>query len=665
MKADNRRSLLRGFLALLVLSATVAAIVLLQIAERRRADDEVAQLTAARTKQLRELVASHLSTLELRAQNAGANPRLVAALSANVNRETLRDLFSTESWWQTFREAFSGTYLAPPGGGITFIAGRTPELLPADALVARVRSSRWVASALVPGEGRVNAVVAVPVIMPNPDNTPVLLFTQPFEGVALGQIAERTGEAVLLSDGTAPLAGAGPAAQTAVLKATSAVGAPRSGDIPDGSAVAAAEVAPGLWLLGHVSTRLATDRATAAFLAIRIAVGVVGGVLFILLLWSARRSPRYDRERDRDRDRDRDRSRDRMPEITPAPAVTAPAAAAPIAASVTDGGSGSRYMLLQRLGGGGMAEVHLAVSVGERGFRRPCVVKRLRPELTDNPLAVAQFTDEATLASSLVHANIVPIFDFAKVGDQYFLVEEYILGRDLGRVVRRAAEMGKRLTAQMVAYVGVEALKALDYAHNKRDHDGMPLRIVHRDVSPENIMITLRGEVQLLDFGVLKSDASRSRRQGTEVGELKGNLNFMAPEQARGQEVDGRADLFALGLVLYFAITGEPLYGQDTGYDLLLKAASGPGPAELAKLSSLPSPFPSVLYRVLSGRPEARFPDAFSFAEALAPAVGDAGLSLGSLVTEIYGEELAQEQQQLSASSAGRMPGGGALGGKR
>jgi eukaryotic-like serine/threonine-protein kinase len=653
MKADNRRSLLRGFVALLVLAATVSAIVMLQVAERRRADEEVTQLTAARTKQLRELVAGHLSTLELRAQNAGANPRLVAALSANVNRETLQDLFSTESWWQTFREAFSGTYLAPPGGGITFIAGRNPELLPADALVARVRSSRWVASALVPGQGRVNAVVAVPVIMPNPDNTPVLLFTQPFEGVALGQIAERTGEAVLLSDGTAPLAGAGPAPQTAVLKAASAVGAPRTGDIPDGSAVAAAEVAPGLWLLGHVGTRAATDRATAAFLAIRIAVGVVGGVLFILLLWSARRSPRDERERDRDRALDN----------TPAPVPAA--APAPVPAPVTDSGSGSRYMLLQRLGGGGMAEVHLAVAVGERGFRRPCVVKRLRPELTDNPAAVAQFTDEATLASSLVHANIVPIFDFAKVGDQYFLVEEYILGRDLGRVVRRAAEMGRALTAQMVAYVGVEALKALDYAHNKRDHDGVPLRIVHRDVSPENIMITLRGEVQLLDFGVLKSDASRSRRQGTEVGELKGNLNFMAPEQARGQEVDGRADLFALGLVLYFAITGEPLYGQDTGYDLLLKAASGPGPAELAKLSSLPSPFPSVLYRVLSGRPEARFPDAFSFAEALAPAVGDAGLSLGSLVTELYEEELAQEQQQLSASSAGRLTGSGALGGKR
>jgi serine/threonine protein kinase len=125
----------------------------------------------------------------------------------------------------------------------------------------------------------------------------------------------------------------------------------------------------------------------------------------------------------------------------------------------------------------------------------------------------------------------------------------------------------------VVQHIGVEALKALDYAHSKRDHDGLPLKLVHRDVSPENIMVTQRGEVQLLDFGVLKSD---DRRRGTDPGQLQGNLAFMAPEQARGQDVDARADLFALGLVLYFALTAEPLYGTDTGYDLLLKAASGP-----------------------------------------------------------------------------------------
>ena len=171
----------------------------------------------------------------------------------------------------------------------------------------------------------------------------------------------------------------------------------------------------------------------------------------------------------------------------------------------------------------------------------------------------------------------------------------------------------------MVAHIGVEALKALDYAHSKRDHDGLPLSIVHRDVSPENIMVTLRGEVQLLDFGVLKSDDAPARHRPRRAA--RATWRSWRPSRRAAWTSTARADLFALGLVLYFALTGEPLYGNDTGYDLLVKAASGPGPAELAKLSALPAPFPAVLYRALSARPEARFPDAFSFAEALSPTV--------------------------------------------
>ncbi|HEY0708966.1 MAG TPA: serine/threonine-protein kinase, partial [Polyangia bacterium] len=325
---------------------------------------------------------------------------------------------------------------------------------------------------------------------------------------------------------------------------------------------------------------------------------------------------------------------------------------APIAATVTEASSGSRYTLLQKIGGGGMAEVHLAVSVGERGFRRPCVIKRLRPELSENPAAVAQFTDEATLASSLVHANIVPIFDFARVGSQYFLVEEYIVGRDLGRVSRRARAVGTPMAPELVGYVAVETLKALDYAHSKRDHDGLPLGIVHRDISPENLMVTVRGEVQLLDFGVIKIDEARKRR--TDIGELKGNLSYIAPEQARSLAVDGRADLFSLGMVIYFCLTGEHLYGIDAGSDLLVKAAAGPGPEEMAKIARLPAPFNRVLPRALAPRPEARFPTAVAFAEAFGPSPVDAPARLGSLVAKLFGDELADEQTNLSLGVGGR-----------
>ena len=527
------RPLARGVAAVVVLGATVVAINLVHVAERERAAAESAALSTARAKQLRELVSGHLATLELRAQNAGTNPRLVAALGGNVSQETLRDLFSTESWWQPFRESFASTYLAAPGGQVTFIAGGSEVSLPADALVARVRASRWVASALVAADGRVHAVVAVPVLMPNPAHTPVLLLTQPFESQVLGQIAERTGEAVVLSDGKSALVGAGPSAQTALLRQAIGRDAPGAGSLPanananananahEGTAVATSEVAPGLWLLGHVNTETAVTRATALFTVLRVGVGVIGGALFLLLLWSARRPPRAERE----------------------------LAVAPIPATQTEVSSGSRYVLLQRLGGGGMAEVHLAVAVGERGFRRPCVVKRLRPELTDNPRAVAQFTDEATLASSLVHANIVPIFDFAKVGDQYLLVEEYIVGRDLGKLVRKSKPLGKRLGAPVVQHIGIEALKALDYAHSKRDHDGLALKLVHRDVSPENIMVTQRGEVQLLDFGVLKSDDRRRRHRPRPAAGQPGVHGARAGARA-GRRRPGRSVRPGAGAVL-------------------------------------------------------------------------------------------------------------------
>jgi hypothetical protein len=625
----RRQPMGRAVAATIVLAGTAAAVFGLQLLERQRAAEETAALIVSRAQQLRDLAAAHLATLELRGQSAGANPILAAALGGNVDETTLRDLFATESWWHPFRESFPATYVARTGDSPGRITGGADLPVNAEALVSRARASRSVASALLESTGRVLAVIAVPVPVAGAALTPVLLLTQPFEGSALGPLAERTGEAVMLSNGRRALVGAGPAEESAAIKR--AIEGQRDGkvltSVDEGVAIASSEVAPGLWLAGHVQTRTAVGRATAPYIAAQLAVGAVGAILFVVLLWSMGRSGAAGA-------------------LAPSSDARSLVVGPPLAP-----GADSRYVLLQRLGGGGMAEVHLALAVGERGFRRPCVVKRLRPELASSAAAVAQFTDEATLASSLVHANIVPIFDFTRVGDQYLLVEEYIVGRDLGRLTRKLSALGRRLSPEMVAYIGVEALKALDYSHGKRDHDGMAMGIVHRDVSPENIMITLRGEVQLLDFGVLKVEGGR--RPGTEVGELKGSLAFMAPEQARGLEVDGRADLFALGLVLYYCLTGEPLYGAETGYDLLLKAASGPGPIELAKLAALPQPFPGALYRVLSARPEGRYLSAFAFAEVLVPSVQGGALRMAELMTEVFGEELGAEQQQLAASSFG------------
>jgi eukaryotic-like serine/threonine-protein kinase len=308
-----------------------------------------------------------------------------------------------------------------------------------------------------------------------------------------------------------------------------------------------------------------------------------------------------------------------------------------------------RYVLLERIGEGGMAEVFTSVSFGSNGFRRFFVVKRLRPEMSSNPLAVAHFIDEANLASTLVHPNIVPVFDFGEVEGTYYLAQEYIVGRDLGRLRRRMAERGDRpFSMSAMLYLAHELLGALEYAHDKRDDDGSPLHIVHRDVTPENVLVSERGEVKLLDFGIVKS--AQGRLAQTEIGHVKGNVDFMAPEQARGKPVDRRADLFSVGLVLYFAAAAEPLYRGETLYDRLQRAATGPGTDELARLDALPHPLPEILHRALAVAPEARFQSAAEFRAVLVDLIEGGDAELAATVRRNFERDLHLEQERLTSA---------------
>ncbi len=274
-----------------------------------------------------------------------------------------------------------------------------------------------------------------------------------------------------------------------------------------------------------------------------------------------------------------------------------------------------RYRLLDLLGEGGMAQVFTAVTFGAEGFRRAFVVKRLRAELSRDPAVVAQFIDEANLGSTLVHSNIIPVFDFGKVSDEYFLAQEYILGRDLGRLTKRALERHQRaLQPPLVLYVASETLQALEYAHGKLGEGGRPVGLVHRDVSPSNILVSARGEVKLFDFGIVKAEGRVTK---TQHGVVKGNVSFMSPEQARGLAVDGRADLFSLGLVMFYCLTGEILYRGETTYELLVKAATGPGPEELARIAALPAPCAAIVGKALEIDPARRYQNAAEFAAAI------------------------------------------------
>jgi hypothetical protein len=309
----------------------------------------------------------------------------------------------------------------------------------------------------------------------------------------------------------------------------------------------------------------------------------------------------------------------------------------------------SRYEVVAPLGEGGMARVAVAVVRGAEGFRRTFVVKRLRPELAGNPEVVSQFIDEARLGASLVHSNIIPVFDFGRDSEGYYLAQEYILGRDVDALITASQEKRSRpLEPSIVQYIAQEGLKALGYAHTRTNDAGKAMGLVHRDVSPNNLMVSARGEVKLLDFGIVKSD-DRSTR--TQAGVVKGNLFFMSPEQARALPVDPRSDLFSMGMVLVSALTGEPLYSGNNVYDLMNRAAAGPTEADRERVRRECGSLAEVVLRALSVDPEQRFPNAEAFGSALAAAgtAASAG-ELQGLIDSLFGAEFAAERQKFAVT---------------
>lgn len=332
------------------------------------------------------------------------------------------------------------------------------------------------------------------------------------------------------------------------------------------------------------------------------------------------------------------------------PGAGAPAPAEPtFGATVTT--QASRYEEVMPLGEGGMARVSIAMIRGAEGFRRYFVVKRLKGEMAGYAETVNQFIDEARLTASLVHSNIIPVFDFGRDAQGYFLASEYILGRSVDKLVERSLQLhGRGLPPTQVRFLGLEALKALAYAHAKTDEAGKPLALVHRDVSPANLLVSAQGEVKLLDFGIVKSDA---RTNKTQAGVVKGNLFYMSPEQATAQVVDPRADLYSLGLVLFTAATGKTLYQGENAYDLLTLAAKGPTPDDLAKIRALPEGLGPVVERAVQPNRELRYASAEEFSQALASSgVAASAAELQATVQALVGDELTQETQRLQKGAA-------------
>jgi serine/threonine-protein kinase len=308
------------------------------------------------------------------------------------------------------------------------------------------------------------------------------------------------------------------------------------------------------------------------------------------------------------------------------------------------------YQLLAKLGTGGQADVYLALSQGPLSLRRLVVVKRLRSAFEFHEEYITMFLDEARLAARLAHPNVVHTYEVGRAGDSYFIAMEYLDGQPLEQVMR-APQAGKTFSHRMWAAVAIEALAGLHYAHELSDYDGAPLGIVHRDVSPHNIFLTYSGEVKLVDFGVAKAALNTVR---TETGVLKGKVTYMAPEQARGKVTDRRSDLFAMGIILWEAITEKRLFVGDALQILhRLLNDDTPFPPPSAIRPSVNPALDAIVAKALARDPDDRFQSAEEMQRALEAYLRDTGEAihksdLAAALSVMFGEAHARVRERVS-----------------
>ncbi len=227
-----------------------------------------------------------------------------------------------------------------------------------------------------------------------------------------------------------------------------------------------------------------------------------------------------------------------------------------------------KYLLLDRLAVGGMAEVYTAKSFGIEGFEKIIAIKRILPTMAEDEDFIQMFVDEAKIAGHLTHANIAPIYELGKIGDSHYIAMEYIWGKDLLQLMNRFRKMRKSMPPSMCAFIGSKMCEGLDYAHRKKDRHGRPLNIIHRDVSPQNAIVSYEGQVKVIDFGIAKAAARNTK---TQAGVLKGKFGYMSPEQVRGLPVDHRSDVFAVGTCMYEMLTSERLFVGESDFTTLEK----------------------------------------------------------------------------------------------
>ena len=273
-----------------------------------------------------------------------------------------------------------------------------------------------------------------------------------------------------------------------------------------------------------------------------------------------------------------------------------------------------KYQLFASLGRGGMADVFLAVSRGPMGFNKLVVIKRLRPALAEEAAFRQMFLDEARLAARLNHPNVVHTYEVGEHNGIYFIAMEYLEGQSLNKVIKEAVRRNDSIDPVLAARIVGDALNGLHHAHELKDYDGRPLNIIHRDISPHNIFATYDGHVKLVDFGIAKAALSSTE---TEVGVLKGKVAYMAPEQAMGGPIDARADLFAMGIVLWEILTGQRLMTGESAANTLHRLMNLPIPRVSSVKPGIDPALDAIVAKALEKDPRNRFQTAAEMRDAL------------------------------------------------
>ena len=305
-----------------------------------------------------------------------------------------------------------------------------------------------------------------------------------------------------------------------------------------------------------------------------------------------------------------------------------------------EGTSSNRYTILGRLAGGGMADIFLARSANEAGVERYVVLKRVLAERSRDPHFATMFLDEARLAAQLQHPNVAQVHDIGKLGGSYFYTMEYVHGEDVRHVLQRLSALRRKLPVNLALHIAVGALAGLQHAHTRTGSDGKPLGVIHRDVSPSNVMVSFEGGIKLLDFGVAKA-AQRSAE--SRAGTIKGKIMYLSPEQCQGGTIDRRSDIYSLGIVLHEMLTGRRLYKRETEFQTMMAIVSEVVAPPSSLRPEVSADIDAIVATALSKDRDQRYATATDMIEAIEAIAAREGHVLsvtaaGKFLRELFGE---------------------------